>query len=295
MIGLGANLGARFAALHLAQRLVDAQPGTRVRAWSSVYESPPLGPPQPDYLNAAVLIESELGPIALLERLQAIEQRLGRQRRSRWGPRVIDLDVLWSDAVVDGPALHIPHAGLEERWWALAPLLDVAPFLRPRYGPSLAALSDRRPPKTDYMLGSPGAMWASPVVGVVASDGDTRVLSFPLPTEPGARMDGVVSAALALPQHEPSGQSGVAGTAHVAAPVLSPVEVTAGRWPSWRAWAQELATLAPRGQALVGAQAVTEGERLCGVYAWTACDPRPGPLSIHASPDGLEVRYAPRP
>lgn len=103
---------------------------------SRVYETAPVGPAQPDFLNAAVLVETELAPEGLLDALLAIEARLGRVRRERWGPRVIDLDVLWIDGiVVDGPRLVVPHPHLRERAFALAPMLELVPDARdPRTG-----------------------------------------------------------------------------------------------------------------------------------------------------------------
>jgi 2-amino-4-hydroxy-6-hydroxymethyldihydropteridine diphosphokinase len=96
--------------------------------------TPPLGPPQPDYLNAALRLETALHPRELLPRLLAIEALLGRERRVRWGPRTIDLDVLyWSGGPVRELDLSVPHPGLAERPFAIAPLLDVAPELADRY------------------------------------------------------------------------------------------------------------------------------------------------------------------
>jgi 2-amino-4-hydroxy-6-hydroxymethyldihydropteridine diphosphokinase len=100
-------------------------------AKSRVYETAPVGPAQPDFLNAAVVALAELRPEELLDALLAIESRLGRARRERWGPRVIDLDVLWIDGVaVDGPRLVVPHPHLRERAFALAPMLELVPAAR---------------------------------------------------------------------------------------------------------------------------------------------------------------------
>ena len=97
-------------------------------ACSRVYETKPVGgPPQGDFLNAAVLVSWEEGD--LLEALQAIERDLGRERDVRWGPRTIDLDILWAEdrIISDPPRLVVPHPRLHERAFALAPLLDVVP------------------------------------------------------------------------------------------------------------------------------------------------------------------------
>lgn len=103
----------------------------RVLRRSAVYETPPAGgPPQGDYLNAAALIVTSLDAREILERTLAIERALGRTRPDevRWGPRTIDLDVLWIEGeVVSEPGLSVPHPRLVERPFALQPLLDVAP------------------------------------------------------------------------------------------------------------------------------------------------------------------------
>ncbi len=102
-----------------------------VVARSRVYETAPVGPAQPDFLNAAVLVEGDLPPEGLLDELLAVEASLGRVRAERWGPRVIDLDVLWIDGLaVDGPRLVVPHPHLRERAFALAPMLELVPDAR---------------------------------------------------------------------------------------------------------------------------------------------------------------------
>lgn len=129
MIGLGANLGDRRVQLGSAVRAC-ARLG-EVVAVSPLYETEPLGPPQPQYLNAALLLRTELEPEALLDGLLAIEREHGRARRERWGPRKLDLDVLFiRGATVDTERLVVPHPGLAERAFALLPLLDVAPDAR---------------------------------------------------------------------------------------------------------------------------------------------------------------------
>jgi 2-amino-4-hydroxy-6-hydroxymethyldihydropteridine diphosphokinase len=127
VVGLGANLGDRIATFESAvSRLALLG---RVGAVSHLYETTAIGgPPQPDYFNAAVLLLTSLSPRALLEGLLAIEQHHGRVRTVRWGPRELDLDLLWiEDKRVDEPGLTVPHARLTERGFALLPLLDVAP------------------------------------------------------------------------------------------------------------------------------------------------------------------------
>lgn len=140
MVGVGTNLGAREAAIRGAARLLDARPGIEVVDVSKLYETQPLGPPQGQFLNAAIRVDTDLEPSALLNTVLRIERRLGRTRRAdlRWGPRSVDLDLLWD---ARGPHesidLQIPHRELEHRDFALVPLLDVAPELRPQYAEAL--------------------------------------------------------------------------------------------------------------------------------------------------------------
>ena len=131
VIGIGANLGDRLAATRAAVGLVQRIDGVRVVARSRVYETAPVGGVvQPDFLNAAILVECTLSPHALLDALLGIERTLGRDRgkdQVRWGPRTIDLDLLWIEGVVVADdRLVVPHPRLTERAFALVPLLDVA-------------------------------------------------------------------------------------------------------------------------------------------------------------------------
>lgn len=126
VVGLGANLGDRRATLISAVLALQAH--GIVQAVSDLYESAAVGPPQPDYLNAAVLLDSALAPGELLPELLAIERAHGRERRERWGPRTLDLDLLYSPALLlNEAALTLPHPELTRRAFALQPLLDVAP------------------------------------------------------------------------------------------------------------------------------------------------------------------------
>jgi 2-amino-4-hydroxy-6-hydroxymethyldihydropteridine diphosphokinase len=152
VLALGTNLGDRAAHLLGARALLEAEPALSVVDASSVYETPPVGPPQPDYLNAALLVRTGLDAEAVLERCLAIERQLGRVRGERWGPRTIDLDLLWAEhdgrvLSIASPTLTLPHPHLAERSFALAPLLDVRPDLAPRFAPILAGLGGA-PPRT---------------------------------------------------------------------------------------------------------------------------------------------------
>lgn len=126
VVGLGSNLGERAAYLSAAVARLEAHPEVVVEARSSVVATPALTQPQPDFLNAAVRLQTTLEPEALLEVLLGIEHALGRERRERWGARTIDLDVLWiRGETVQTPRLEVPHPGLLVRAFALHPLLEV--------------------------------------------------------------------------------------------------------------------------------------------------------------------------
>ena len=140
VVGLGANLGERLATLKSAVLALQAH--GEVQAVSHLYETAAVGPPQPDYLNAAVRLESSLAPQGLLRELLSIERAHGRERRERWGPRTLDLDLLYSPSLLLNEAdLTLPHPELRRRAFALAPLMDVAPgAVDPRSGERYADL-----------------------------------------------------------------------------------------------------------------------------------------------------------
>ena len=145
VVGIGTNLGDRLATMREAVTRIDALDGVRVVARSRVHETAPVGVlDQPLFLNAAICAECTLPPRGLLDELLRIERELGRTRGAtdvRWGPRLIDLDILWIDGLVsEDPELVVPHPRLLERAFALVPLLDVAPgALDPRTGRALVA------------------------------------------------------------------------------------------------------------------------------------------------------------
>jgi 2-amino-4-hydroxy-6-hydroxymethyldihydropteridine diphosphokinase len=131
VIGLGSNVGDRAANLDAAVAALRADRDLRVLRRSPTYETAPAGgPPQGDYLNAAVLLVSSLDAHEILGRALAIERALGRERstETRWGPRTIDLDVLWVEGeTITEEGLTVPHPRLAERPFALRPLIDVVP------------------------------------------------------------------------------------------------------------------------------------------------------------------------
>jgi 2-amino-4-hydroxy-6-hydroxymethyldihydropteridine diphosphokinase len=128
-LGLGSNLGDRWAYLRDA---VAALPD--VVAVSPVYETSPVGGPegQGPFLNCVVELETELGPRELLEVAHRVEAAASRERKERWGPRTLDVDVLLvGDLTLDEPDLVVPHPRMWERRFVLAPLADLAPDLLP--------------------------------------------------------------------------------------------------------------------------------------------------------------------
>ena len=127
-VGLGANLGDREATLRRALDLLQAASDIDVVAVSALRETEPVGVlEQPRFLNGAAAVETTLSPRQLLDLLLHVEQALGRVRDGqRWGPRVLDLDLLaYGDLVVDEPGLRIPHPRLHERRFALEPLVEL--------------------------------------------------------------------------------------------------------------------------------------------------------------------------
>ncbi|OYV87255.1 MAG: 2-amino-4-hydroxy-6-hydroxymethyldihydropteridine diphosphokinase, partial [Planctomycetia bacterium 21-64-5] len=143
LIALGANLGDRQAALEAAVAALAGLAESRLLAASSWMQSPHVGgPPQPDYLNGAVLIETSLGPFDLLDRLQQIEHAAGRVRTIYWGPRTLDLDLLlYDDMVVETDRLRLPHPRLAFRRFVLLPAAEIAPTMpHPVFHTTLAEL-----------------------------------------------------------------------------------------------------------------------------------------------------------
>lgn len=141
-IGLGTNLGDREGNLRSACGQVSEQKQITTLQASRVYQTPPLGPPdQPDYLNAAMLVETSLHPEQLLVLIKAIESNMGRITRRRWGERIIDLDILlYGDSTFDLPGLTIPHKGIAQRPFVIEPLIDLHGIAHEVPGQELDAL-----------------------------------------------------------------------------------------------------------------------------------------------------------
>ncbi len=128
-VGLGSNEGDREAQLVSALEALSRIDAVAVLRCSSLFESAPVGPPQPRYLNAVVELECALPPTRLLCILKQIEQDLGRRLEGpHWGPRPIDLDILlWEGQIIAEPQLQVPHLELHKRRFALEPLAELAP------------------------------------------------------------------------------------------------------------------------------------------------------------------------
>ncbi|SFU94217.1 2-amino-4-hydroxy-6-hydroxymethyldihydropteridine diphosphokinase [Halomonas korlensis] len=142
-IGLGSNLDDPLDHVVRALQEIDRLPLTRRLVASSCYKSRPVGPAdQPDFINAVAMVATRLSPLALLDQLQAVEQRHGRVRQRHWGPRTLDLDLLlFDDYRLTWPRLTLPHPELAYRAFVLLPLADVAPELRLPDGRSVARLA----------------------------------------------------------------------------------------------------------------------------------------------------------
>lgn len=130
-VGLGGNIGDPRATMAAALRLLDGDADIRVARVSSLYATPPWGiTDQPDFLNAAALLETKVEPRVLLERCLETEAKLHRVRDKRWGPRSVDLDVLtYGDREIDEPGLELPHPRMMDRAFVLVPLFELAPEL----------------------------------------------------------------------------------------------------------------------------------------------------------------------
>lgn len=131
-IGLGSNLENPLQQVTSAVNALKSHAYIELEAASSWYSSKAVGPgEQPDYINGAVLLETTLEPVALLDLLQNIEQQHGRERKERWGARTLDLDLLLYDKLeMDSPRLQIPHPRICERNFVVKPLLDITPALK---------------------------------------------------------------------------------------------------------------------------------------------------------------------
>jgi len=143
-IALGSNLGDRERNLREAVAKLEQAPGVRVRRLSALLENPAIGGPadSPPFLNAVAEIQTTLSPEQLLARLLEIERELGRIRAEKWGPRVIDLDlILFGEQVIRSEGLTVPHPRMHVRRFVLQPLAELAPdLIHPILGKSVRRL-----------------------------------------------------------------------------------------------------------------------------------------------------------
>ena len=153
-IGLGSNLKDPAAQLARAVTALATLPDSVLVAQSPFYASRPVGPQdQPDFVNGAIWLRTALTPHALLDQLQAIEQRHGRERLRHWGPRTLDLDLLvFGDQSIADDRLTVPHKELANRDFVLQPLLDLKPDLTLPDGRTVAELRQHCPDNQLRML-----------------------------------------------------------------------------------------------------------------------------------------------
>lgn len=131
-IGLGSNIEEPVGQIKGALTALSTHPKIRVKAVSSFYRNPPMGPQdQPDFVNAVAEIETDLEPEPLFEVLVGIEDAHGRERHGRrWGPRSLDLDLLlYGEEIIETERLTVPHPGIPDRPFVLKPLHEIAPDL----------------------------------------------------------------------------------------------------------------------------------------------------------------------
>ena len=161
-IALGANLGDREKNIRHAINELKHTPGTKVTRTSKLIENPAVGGPEnsPDFLNGVVEVETTLGSHDLLHRLLEIEHQMGRERREKWSPRIIDLDLLlYGDKIISSDDLVVPHPLMHERHFVLEPLAEIAPeVVHPTFGVSIADLLEeaRRHEGTQARSGDEG-------------------------------------------------------------------------------------------------------------------------------------------
>jgi 2-amino-4-hydroxy-6-hydroxymethyldihydropteridine diphosphokinase len=145
-IGIGSNIGDPVDACREAVRQISEIPEVRMLRCSSLYRTEPVGPQdQPWFINAVAEIRTSLAPRRVFEALQGIEQRMGRTEGPKWGPRLIDLDLLlYGQEIVTEKDLTIPHPELHRRRFVLAPLCELASYtIHPAFGVSISGLLDR--------------------------------------------------------------------------------------------------------------------------------------------------------
>lgn len=126
-IALGSNIGDSLAILEAAIEILAQTKGIVLQAKSSWYRTKAVGPPQPDYINGTAILQVEMVPEQLLETLLKVENKFGRVRRERCGPRTLDLDLLlYDNLILQTPKLQVPHPRMQQRAFVLVPLVEIA-------------------------------------------------------------------------------------------------------------------------------------------------------------------------
>ncbi len=141
-IALGSNLGDSLTILKNAIQTLSKIPDITLNTYSSWYQTQPIGPQQPDYLNGCALLKVDLSPHKLLEVVLDVEKQFKRVRLEHWGQRSLDIDIiLYNDLILDTPNLQIPHPRMRERAFVLVPLAEIAPdWIEPVSGKAIAQL-----------------------------------------------------------------------------------------------------------------------------------------------------------
>lgn len=151
---LGTNLGDREEILTSAREKIETQAGKIIKT-SAIYSTAPWGiEDQPDFLNQTLLIETSFNPLQLLETLQPFEHEAGRIRKEKWGPRLLDIDILYYDnEIIDLPSLKIPHLFMAQRRFTLVPLADISPdWVHPVLKKNVVQLLEECPDKGEVKL-----------------------------------------------------------------------------------------------------------------------------------------------
>jgi 2-amino-4-hydroxy-6-hydroxymethyldihydropteridine diphosphokinase len=154
-ISLGSNMGDRKAYLEEAVHILNSHGNIQVTTISSIYETDPVGyTEQGKFLNMVVGIHTTLSPEILLQQCLQIEEDLGRKRQFRWGPRIIDLDILlYNDKNIESEILRVPHPRMRERAFVLIPLLEIAPnLMHPKFKAPFIDILDEIPDKEGVRL-----------------------------------------------------------------------------------------------------------------------------------------------
>lgn len=151
-VGVGSNLGDKRGYCLKAIDLLDEMEGITVKQRSSLYRSAPIGPQNQDwFVNAVIRLQTSLSPQELLAAVHLVEMELERKRERRWGPRTIDLDILfYNDEIIENEALRIPHPEIDQRHFVLLPLAEIAPrFQHPEHRKTILQLLRNLTPKTE--------------------------------------------------------------------------------------------------------------------------------------------------